>query len=128
CRVPALVIPVYSVTGEVALHQSRPDAPRAGRDGKLIKYETPRGARMALDVHPCIRQHLGNPTRPLFITEGIRKADAAVSKGLCCIALLGVWNWRGTNEDNGKVALSDWEYVALNNRDTYIVFDSDVMF
>jgi hypothetical protein len=38
-----------------------------------------------------------------------------------------VWNWRGTNEHGGKTALPEWEYVALNDRDVYIVFDSDVM-
>lgn len=127
CRVPALVIPVHSVTGEIALHQIRPDAPRANAAGKAIKYETPRGARMALDAHPSIRQHLGNPNRPLFITEGVRKADSAISHGLCCLALLGVWNYRGTNADGGKVALPEWETITLNEREVFIVFDSDVM-
>lgn len=127
CRVPALVLPVYSVAGTIAFHQIRPDEPRAGHDGKPIKYETPSKTRMAVDAHPSMRQHLGNPQRPLFITEGIRKADAAVSKGLCCIAVLGVWNWRGTNDDGGKVALPDWESIALNEREIYLVFDSDVM-
>lgn len=126
-RVPALVIPVYDVTGEITLHQLRPDKPRARRDGKHIKYETPKNARMVLDVHPYIREHLTNPKRPLFITGGVRKADSAISLSLCCIALLGVWNWRGTGKDGGKTALSDWEYIALNGREVYIVFDSDIM-
>ena len=126
-RVPGLLIPVHGVTDDIVLHQYRPDNPRAGKDGKLIKYEMPSGTRMALDVPPAARPHLENPARPLFITEGIRKADSAVSHGLCCIALLGVWSFRGTNQDGGKVALPDWEYVALNDREVYIVFDSDVM-
>src|SRR5262249_39003112 len=127
CRVPAFVIPVWGVTGEVALHQIRPDHPRVSPEGKAVKYETPSGARTALDVQPAIRPHVRNPQRPLLITEGVRKADAAVSKGLCCIALLGVFNFRGTNPEGGKVALPDWEYIALNDREVYIVFDSDVM-
>jgi hypothetical protein len=49
------------------------------------------------------------------------------SRGLCALALLGVWNWRGTNADGGKTALAEWEDIALNGRQTYIVFDSDVM-
>ena len=48
-----------------------------------------------------------------------------MSKGLCCIALLGVWSWRETNEHGGKTALPDWELIALNGRDVYITFDSD---
>lgn len=125
-RVPALLVPIHNVSGETTLYQLRPDGPRI-KDGKALKYETPLKARMALDVPPGVRAHLGNPGMPLFITEGVRKADAAASKGLCCVALLGVWNWRGTNGDGGKVALPDWESVALNGRQTYIVFDSDVM-
>ena len=125
-RVPALLIPIYNVLGDVVLYQARPNVPRI-KDGKALKYETPAKARMALDVPPAARPKLGDPSVPLGITEGVRKADSAVSKGMCCVALLGVWNWRGTNGDGGKVALPDWESVALNDRQTYIVFDSDVM-
>lgn len=126
CRGPALVIPVYDVTGQVVLHQIRPDVPRANSDGKLIKYETPRNAKMSLDIPPAARPFLGNPNRPLFITEGIKKADSAVSHRLCCIALLGVWNFRGTNDEGGKAVLAAWESIALADREVYIVFDSDV--
>jgi hypothetical protein len=125
-QVPALLIPIWGVSGETISYQARPDQPRR-RDDKPVKYETPIGARMALDVPPRARPALGDPAVPLFITEGVRKADAAVSRGLCCVALLGVWNWRGTNEQGGKTALADWERIALNGRPVYLVFDSDVM-
>ena len=126
CQVPALLIPVWDVTGAIGLYQSRPDGPRIER-GKAVKYETPNGAHMTLDVPPLARPWLSDPHRPLFITEGVRKADAAVSQGLCCLALLGVWNWRGSNDAGGKLALPAWESVALNGRRVYVVFDSDVM-
>jgi len=125
-RVPTLVIPVYGVSGEITTYQARPDQPRI-KDGKALKYETPAGSRMALDVPLMVRPSLGDPKRDLFITEGARKADAAVSHGLCCIALLGVWNWRGTNDQGGKTALPDWESIALKERSVYICFDSDAM-
>ena len=128
CNPPGLLIPIYSPTAEIVTYQFRPDQPRIGKDGKPVKYETPSGSRMVLDVHPFAREKLGNPSVPLFITEGIKKGDALVSRGLCAVTLLGVWSWRGTNEHGGKVALSEWDYVALNNgRRVYIVFDSDVM-
>ena len=126
-NVPALLMPIYSPTGEIVLYQSRPNKPRIGKRGKPIKYETPSGASMALDVHPFCRDRLGDPTAPLFITEGIKKGDALASWNLCAVALIGVWNWRGTNEHGGKTALADWESVALNGRKVYVVFDSDVM-
>ncbi len=128
CNPPGLLIPIYSPTGEIVNYQFRPDQPRIDKNGKSVKYETPSGSRMVLDVHPFARERLGNPAVPLFITEGIKKGDALVSRGLCAVTLLGVWSWRGTNEHGGKTALYEWEYVALNNgRRVYIVFDSDVM-
>jgi hypothetical protein len=123
----ALVIPIYGPRGEVAFYQSRPDTPRRNDKGKPVKYETPRGAKMALDVPPAAREKINDPCTPLFITEGAKKADALVSRGLCAIDLIGVWNWRGTNDKGGTTALPEWEYVALNDRKTYICFDSDVM-
>ena len=127
CIAPGLLFPIYSPTGEVANYQLRPDEPRIGKNGKPVKYETPRGSRMVLDVHPRVQNMLGDPSVPLYITEGIKKGDALVSRGLCAVCLLGVWNWRGTNDQGGKVALPEWEHIALNGRQVYVVFDSDVM-
>jgi hypothetical protein len=126
CNTPGLLIPIYSPQGAIVNYQFRPDKPRI-KNGKPVKYETPCNSCMSLDVHPFAKERLSDPSCPLLITEGIKKGDALVSRGCCAIALLGVWNWRGTNEHGGKVALPDWEYVALNNREVYIVFDSDVM-
>ena len=133
--VAALVIPVWSVRREIESYQLRPDTPRLNDKGKPRKYEMKSGSRMLLDVHPRLSRRcengkpalIGDPAVPLFVTEGIPKADSAVSIGLCCLALLGVWNWRGSNKSGGKAALADWELVALSNRQVYIAFDSDVM-
>lgn len=124
--VPSLLIPVFNTWGEIVLYHARPDTPRI-RDGKPIKYETVKGASMALDVHPSMRHLLRDPSVPLFITEGIKKGDALASRGLCAVALLGVWNFRGTNDHGGKMLIADWDNIALNGRRTFIVFDSDVM-
>jgi hypothetical protein len=123
---PALLLPVWTVHGEIGLYQARPDSPRIRKD-KAIKYETPCNARMALDCHPFVRPELADPSKPLLITEGIKKGDALVSHGCVAVALLGVWNYRGTNQYGGKTALPDWEMVALHGRIVYIVFDSDIM-
>lgn len=127
CNPPGLLIPTYSPTGEIVNYQFRPDQPRIGKNGRAIKYETPTGTRMVLDVHPFAREMLGNPSVPLFITEGIKKGDALLSRDLCTVTLLGVWGWRGRNGEGGLTALAEWDYVALNDREVYIVFDSDVM-
>src|SRR5258708_24630896 len=88
CRVPGLLIPVHDTSGAVALYQYRPDSPRVNPKGKPVKYETPGGSRMVMDVPPRVSGQLADPRVPLWVTEGIRKADAAVSAGLCCVALL----------------------------------------
>lgn len=129
--VPTLLLPIYNAQGEIALYHHRPDTPRM-RDGKPAKYEFPARAKMAVDIHPVLREKVRDPFVPLFITEGVKKADAAISVGLCCVALAGVWNWRGTNEWGGKTALPDWDAIAFKGqndvpRQVYIVFDSDVM-
>ena len=101
--------------GKRALHIVRPDQPRVRNSGKVIKYEFPTGSKMILDVPPSCYPFLADPNTPLWVTEGSKKADAAASQGLCCIALLGVWNWKGTNQYGGKTVLPDWESIALNS-------------
>lgn len=126
-QVPALVLPLYGVDGDIVGYQSRPDNPRTNDHGKPVKYETPFGWSMRLDVSPVIQHQLGDKSIPLWITEGVKKGDAAAARGLCCISLIGVWNWRGTNDQGGVCELSDWDKIALKGRTIYIVFDSDVM-
>jgi hypothetical protein len=126
-RRPGLLIPLYDVYGERFSHQLRPDDPRTGDDGKLRRYETPTGLKMALDVPPSMRQQLGDPAVPLWICEGIKKVDALASVGLAGVALLGVWNWRGKNDKGGATVLPDWEAIALKGRTVIIAFDSDAL-
>ncbi|MGI8711108.1 MAG: DUF3631 domain-containing protein [Acidimicrobiales bacterium] len=126
-RVPGLLVPIHGTAGGVVAHQYRPDDPRTTKAGKVVKYETPSGSRLVLDVPPRVRPLLGDPAVDLWVTEGARKADAAASAGLACLSLSGVWAWRGTNGDGGKTALADWHDVALNGRVVHVCFDSDVM-
>lgn len=129
-RLPGLVIPVYNVHGDLATYVLRPDVPRipSGKN-KPAKYEFMYGARMTLDVPRLgtLHQALGNPQIPLWITEGSKKVDSLASQGCCTVAVLGVWNWRGTNDHGGTTALPDWEAIALDARTIYVVYDSDVM-
>ncbi len=122
--IPGLLVPMYGAAGVIS-SQFRPDNPRE-LGGKPNTYEMPAGSRNLLDIHPRFRDELGDPTKPLFITEGVHKADVLASLGFPCLALSGVWNWRGTNAQGGSTGLSDWHDIALNEREVFIVFDSDV--
>lgn len=120
--VPGLLIPVHATDGTVRLYQYRPDSPRTAKGGKEIKYETPYRAAICLDVPPAARPGLADPAVQLWITEGARKADAAVSAGLCCLSLFGVDGWQRQG-----VALPDWSDVLIRDREVVVCFDSDVM-
>jgi len=124
--VPALVIPQHDVAGQSCGYQARPDNPRQVR-GKTVKYETPTKQANRIDVPPPVRDLLDDPAVPIIFTEGSRKADAAASRGMCCLSLNGVYGWRGTNGNGGKTVLPDFGLIALNDRPVILCFDSDVM-
>ncbi|WP_425545819.1 DUF3854 domain-containing protein, partial [Aeromicrobium alkaliterrae] len=93
-RVPGLLVPIWGVDGRKAGSQYRSSKPRVDAKGRPVKYETPEGSTAVLDVPPSARAALADSDVPLWITEGAKKADAAVTAGLCCIALIGVWGWK----------------------------------
>lgn len=123
-HVPGLLVPMLAVDGSTWGWQYKPDQPRL-RDGKPVKYETPWQQRNGLDVPPGVGPMLGDPSVPLWITEGCKKADCGALHGLCIVALSGVWNWLCTNSAGGKLALPDFQDIALNGRDVVIAFDGD---
>jgi hypothetical protein len=121
-RVPGLLIPLHATNEEIRLHQYRPDTPRLNGDGKPVKYETPFRSQLIIDVPPRVNGRLADTSVPLVITEGSRKADAAVTAGLACVALLGVNGWTRDQQ-----ALPDWRDITLKGRQVFVAFDSDVM-
>lgn len=130
-RRAGILIPNWGVDGKRVYNTLRPDNPRVnkreGKAGRPIKYEHPKGCLLKLDVHPRCTRYIKDPHVPIFFVEGIKKADALISAGAeCVVALSGVNNWRGKNEEGGKTLLADFEFIALNDRDVYIGFDSDM--
>ena len=114
------------VDGSTWGHQYRPDNPRTDSKGRPVKYETPWEQRNGLDVPPGVARMLADPAVPLWITEGVKKADCGAINGLCIVALSGVWCWLYTNSAGGKMALPEWRDVALNGRRVIMAFDGDV--
>ena len=125
-RAPGLLIPLLDVRGSTWGYQYRPDSPRTLATGRTVKYETPTDQRNGLDVPVGVGPQLADPSIPLWITEGTKKSDCATAQGLCCVAVLGVWSWKGTNTSGGKTALADWCDVALNGRRCIMAYDGDV--
>lgn len=60
---------------------------------------------------------------PIFITEGEFKAACATARGYPTIALGGVWNF--CSRKKGVQLLPIFKELKLEDRDVYIVYDSD---
>lgn len=130
---PGLLIPLLDKRGGGWGWQLRNFTPDTGLDSLWAKYHSPPGQFLHVDVPPGVGEMLEDPEEPLWVTEGTKKADCAVLQGLCCVALLGVWGWRGRNDWDSVTALADWEEVAFKNcrtgkgRKVIVAFDGDIM-
>lgn len=120
--VPALVIPIRDISGEVVLHRIRPNNPRPNPDkpGRTNKYESPKGARIVLDIPTFTFEHLHDMNYTLWFTEGERKTDALVSQGEAAVGILGVWAWK-----RDGLPLAEFDRIPMIGRELRVVFDSD---
>lgn len=115
-NIPALLIPIYGIDGEVTLYQIRPDQPRSTSDGQLAKYEVPKKSKLKVDIPPGCLTLVRDPKQPLVICLGMRSADAGASKDIACLALLHPRGWKSSPEV--------WNRLHLNGRQVLIVLDS----
>jgi|GEM_PF-2973049 len=122
-RLPGLLIPIRNMSGNIVNYQLKPDNPRRDQQGKVAKYESAKNGTPCLDVHPMAIQKVRNIHAQLWITEGAKKVDSAISNGITAVVgLSGVWNWM-----SDKTRLADWDEIPLKGRDVVLAFDSDVM-
>ena len=92
CFVFPYLQPDGSRNGYTRLKPSKPRTDK--RIGKAIKYEAPKGAGNRLYVPPGTVAKLADPTVPLVLTEGEKKALAADQAGYACLSVPGVWSGR----------------------------------
>lgn len=125
---PGLLIPHYSPSGTRYAGQFKPFRAVPNREGKPQRYASAKGPAR-LDVHPRwsvlggeIVPPIVDVDRRLWITEGVKKADALTSRGECTVALSGVYNWRSQH-----ATLGDWEDVRLKGREIIVCFDADAI-
>jgi P4 family phage/plasmid primase-like protien len=117
---PGLLIPMYRVTGERIGYQWKPAVPQEAPGGKREKYASQAGTPNRLDVPPLCSDAVRDPSNPLWITEGVKKADCLASRGKAALTLTGVFNWRSK-----MGTLGDWEDIPIQGRDVVVCFDSD---
>jgi hypothetical protein len=112
---PGLVFPVHKLDGGTFC-RLRPDKP-----GRLPKYMQPKDHPNRLDVHPRQHDRIKRPGGMRYVTEGEKKVDAGVSRGLMMVGLSGVWNGQ-----KDKALIPDWHLLPLEGESYSITFDSDI--
>jgi Domain of unknown function (DUF3854) len=129
CRTPGLLIPLYDVQGHNSRYAIKPDHPRL-RNDKPIKYEYPASQPLGLDIPPRCLAMLNDPSVPLWITEGAKKADCAAGLGYCVVNVWGVHSWGRQTDKIHRLyetimLLPDWDAIPVDGRDIRMGFDSD---
>ena len=122
---PGMGIEYPRLNNEPPFIRVKPDKPSKDKKGRPAKYLTPRGTGNHLYILPFVQEVLKNPTFPILITEGEKKAAKAVQEGYYCIALPGVWCFRQGKGDR-KRPIPDLDLIEWGGRIVYICFDSDL--
>ncbi|MFL5406530.1 MAG: DUF3854 domain-containing protein, partial [Myxococcales bacterium] len=120
-RRAGLFLPTYTLVGVQRLGMLKPDQPRTGEDGRVLKYEWPAGQPPLLDCHPDALARIKTPGVYKLFTEGHKKSDAAWTRGIAGVNLPGVWMFL-----NGRLVVPDLDEIPLTGETCYVVFDSDV--
>jgi uncharacterized protein DUF3854 len=122
-RGAGIIFTVHRPNGETSW-SFRPDEPDPKDPGR--KYEQPSkhygGPGNVLDVHPRVRHLIDEPEVEITFVEGIKKADALVSRGIPAVAITGVWNWLSDGEP-----IPDMLEIPVGGRRVNICFDSDML-
>jgi putative DNA primase/helicase len=120
---PGLLLIVYGPNpDQLPTMQWKPAQPVIDAKGKAQKYLNQTGKPNRLDVHPLRRDQVLDHDRPLWFTEGTKKADALASRDLAVVGLAGVWNWRPAGK-RGRVI--DWDDLPVRDREVVICYDAD---
>ncbi len=95
--------------------------PIPDQHGHSIRYYQPAGTAPHLYLPPRARAVCADPSVPLWITEGEKKALKADQEGLACAALGGLWSWL-----LGGKPIPDLDQVDWYERELLLGPDSDV--
>lgn len=117
----------------MAWGQFKPDQPRPNPDkpGKSVKYETPPGVEArAIFLDPGDPNYwpsvLADPSKPIVLCEGAKKAGCTITAGFAAIALPGIWMaFRTDKETVERQLIPELELFAHVDRPIIFEFDQD---
>lgn len=113
----------------------KPEHPRKDEEQKPIKYEAPLGIPPQVYYPPAARNaFLSDSRQPIVVVEGEKKAICGLVHGINCLGIGGVWSWQKKRDrkEDGKATstrhlIDGLKDIAWNDREVYIVFDSDIV-
>src|SRR5215211_7762261 len=114
---PGLVFRVHTLDGGTFCRL------RLDNPGQLSKYMQPKGHPNRLDVHPRQHERIKQPGGRRYATEGEKKVDSGVSRGLLMVGQSGVFNGQ---RDKGAALIDDWYELPLDGEEYSICYDSDI--
>lgn len=124
---------VFPYPGHDDFVRIRLDKPYMGPGYKKgAKYLSPRKKGNRLYIPKSLPNEAVLGRDMLIITEGEKKALAAIGKGLPCIATAGIWSWKSRNEygekqDDERALLDDFGRINWSDRELVVlIYDSDI--
>ena len=107
----------------------RLDQPFTGKDGTTVRYLSRKGERNRLYLPPLLPLNWAtDPSIPLTLIEGEKKALAACQAGIPCVGLSGVWCWLSKLGSAAQsLPLPDLCNIVWVNREVSICYDSDIV-
>jgi hypothetical protein len=120
---PGRMDPLHTAIDGDRLYIFKPDRPRLDERGRPRKYEFPAGKPNRLDIPPGCRHEVLHGAGDVILTEGTKKADAAVTHGLTCVAITGVYNWLTKTFGDRTAPIPD--LAVLKGRTVHLAPDSD---
>jgi len=88
------------------------------------KYHQHKGAGNHIYIPAAVASILKDPSTPIYITEGEKKALKTTQEGLPCIGMGGLWSWSDGTEE--KTLIPDFDRITLEGRTVYLTPDNDM--
>lgn len=131
-----LAFPYFSKDGDILFVRLRSYPPLVFKDengkDREVKYLQPKGTPAVPYILPGVWDTSKKPHKPIWLTEGEKKALSLMQHGRYAIALSGVWNFRageGTARKEGDLYLwHELEEFTWMGRVVYLGFDQDLWF
>ena len=115
--------PLYEPTGIFTLRITQEVSAKIfGRCGLDPLDEDSSGKQEDEDFWEVVR---ADPTIPIVLTEGAKKAGALLTAGFCAIALPGIWSGVRKGEGRKHTLIPQLEKFAQKGREIYFAFDQD---